>query len=75
MKRMSMIKIAIIAMCLVSSSLIYTQSGSTELNELVLENVEALASGEGDRFMCSGSGEVDCHGYLVKIKIEGYRLE
>lgn len=75
MKKMSMIKIIAVTICLVTSCLVYIQSKSDELSELVLDNIEALASNEGTDGYCFGSGEVDCYGYLVKLKIEGYKLK
>lgn len=38
-------------------------------NELALQNVEALANGEGTPHnWCFEAGSIDCHGYKVKYK-------
>lgn len=42
----------------------------------MLDNVEALANGEGNgAYDCLGSGTVDCHGHYVKYMIEGYSID
>ena len=43
------------------------------MSELMLENVEALAQGEGGNYVCYGSGDIDCHGMKVWVKYEGIR--
>lgn len=48
-------------------------TGSAGMSELMLENVEALAQGEGGNYVCYGSGDIDCHGMKVWVKYEGTR--
>lgn len=40
-------------------------TGSAGMSELMLENVEALAQGEGGNYVCYGSGDIDCHGTIL----------
>lgn len=50
----------------------------SNLENLMLENIDALASGESDIFIrCVGSGSVDCPRNHVKVYLvrEGYSLE
>lgn len=53
-------------------------STSTALNDLLLENVEALAAGESsENIRCAGTGSVDCpinHSKVYAI-YGGYSLE
>ena len=43
---------------------------------LLLDNVEALASGEGgDYYRCYSSGSIDCHGHKVEYMIDGMNLD
>ena len=48
-------------------------TGSAGMSELMLENVEALAQGEGGNYVCYGSGDIDCHCMKVWVKYEGIR--
>ena len=48
-------------------------TGSAGMSELMLENVEALAQGEGGNYVCYVSGDIDCHGMKVWVKYEGIR--
>lgn len=48
-------------------------TGSAGMSELMLENVEALAQGEGGNYVCYGSSDIDCHGMKVWVKYEGIR--
>lgn len=53
-------------------------SGKSDLSDLLLKNVEALADDEYDwTTRCTGSGSVDCPFVNVKVKYVtgGYRLE
>ncbi|MDR0749067.1 MAG: NVEALA domain-containing protein [Tannerellaceae bacterium] len=50
------------------------KSRDYEWNDLVYNNVEALASGEGSWNMCAGYGSIDCGGYKVKYKISGFSI-
>lgn len=50
------------------------KSKKGNLDSLMLENMEALASGEGSSITrCFGSGSVDCPTTHVKVYIVGYR--
>ena len=43
---------------------------------LLLDNVEALASGEGGgMYWCIGSGSIDCYGHKVEYMIDGMNLD
>lgn len=56
----------------------YSHSKENKLQNLVLENIEALAAGEGNNnVICVGSGSLDCPVNHVKVEyvIEGYSLE
>ena len=53
-------------------------SEKEELQSLMLENIDALASGEGGTIIhCVGSGSVDCPITHVKVYVigSGYSLE
>ena len=49
------------------------------MNELMFENIEALANNEngqsGENYSCYGRGEVDCDGDKFEIKFSGYSLD
>lgn len=73
-------KLVAISFLLIIAVFIYSYSNlkRTELNNLLLENIEALAGGEYDATtQCLGSGSVDCPHSDVKVKyiMEGYSLE
>lgn len=38
--------------------------------DMTLENIEALAQGEGSIRWCIGSGSIDCNGVKVELKID-----
>ncbi len=42
----------------------------TSANDITLENIEALASGEGQSGFCYGKGTVNRNGQYVEFKIE-----
>jgi hypothetical protein len=50
------------------------KSRDYEWDDLVYNNIEALASGEGTGSLCAGNGSIDCGGYKVKYKISGYSI-
>lgn len=55
----------------------YNTSDATDINLLALENIEALAQGEGDdniNIVCLGNGSIDCRGHKVDEKITGFSL-
>lgn len=73
-------KVLVFISVLIATAFIYSYSDSEKagLNALLLENVEALASGEyDDTTRCWGDGSVDCP--YVDAKVEyvfgGYSLE
>ncbi len=43
--------------------------------DLALANIEALASGENGNYYCALSGDVDCYGMKVKIKVDNLSLD
>ena len=47
------------------------------VSDLALENIEALASGEGatGNVACAYPGSIDCFGNKVKYRIEGFSLD
>ena len=46
------------------------------IETLLLDNIEALASGEGGNFYwCAGSGSIDCHGHKVEYMVGGLNLD
>lgn len=73
-------KVLLIILFLVVTVVTFFQfgSGKDELQSLMLENIDALASGEwGDAPSCIGSGSVDCPTAHVKVYlvVSGYSLE
>mgnify|MGYP001781709560 CR=1 FL=1 len=50
-------------------------SHRTISDDLALANMEALASGENGNYYCALSGDVDCHGMKVKVKIDNLSLD
>ena len=44
-------------------------SGEEDLRSLMLENIEALATGETEYIRCWGTGSVDCPITHVKVKL------
>lgn len=57
----------------------YTASQTNVVNNLALQNIEALANNEGNQptenYQCYGWGEVDCYGYKVEVKYSGFSLD
>lgn len=76
MKRKT-IKSGIIFLCLLGGIYFYsTQSPKNVINDLVFENIEALALPEEDpeeNFKCYGWGDIECHGKKVERKTSGFR--
>ena len=72
-------RILAVAMCMVCAiSTIISLNTEKEMDDLLLMNVEALASGEGNvPIRCLGNGSVDCPGMGVKVKyvMEGWSLD
>lgn len=50
---------------LICCSMLYAKKQVRISQELLLSNVEALASGEGGGSYCYGYGSLDCNGYKV----------
>ncbi len=65
----NIIKLSIVI--LVACSFFYTQNRFKLSHELLLANLEALASGESGGTYCYGYGSVDCHGYKVSWMASG----
>ena len=55
----------------------YVRADKQTVSDLMLENVEALAAGEGNKIYCAGIGSVDCPINHVKVQavIQRYSLE
>lgn len=66
-------KLAIVCLGFISGCYFYQQKDQ-KLNDLVQQNIEALASGEGSSStFCYGIGSVDCLGNKVEMKFTGVR--
>lgn len=74
MKKKSL-KGSIVLVCLTGVCLYSQDKPTIQLNEIVLQNIEALAQGEGNpgNFYCTG--DIDCIGYKVYEKITGFSLK
>lgn len=75
MKRI-LIKVTAIGMLLAGS--IYFMEETTTLSDVALDNIEALAAGEGSGSMwfCRGSGSLDCpNGTKVEYIVDDYSLD
>ena len=61
----------------VAVSVFYAHADKQITNDLLLENVEALAAGEGTPAYCLGIGCVDCPfiNKKVYVVLSGYSLE
>ena len=59
------------------SSFFYLSEQRESVETLLFNNIEALASGEGDGSMynCYGWGEIDCYGNKVEFMIDGMDLD
>jgi len=56
----------------------FMEKESTTLSDVALDNIEALAAGEGGSSMwfCRGSGSLDCpNGTKVKFIVDNYSLD
>lgn len=68
--------ICVCAICIFTN--LESKKDSTDINLLSLQNIEALAAGEGGfgDFVCYGSGTVDCpNGTKVEIYIGNLSLD
>ena len=70
MKKLLFFSILIMAVLSVNYSL-----KEPRVNTLLLDNIEALASGESSAYRCYGIGDVDCHGDKVDKMYSGYSLK
>ena len=61
----------------IGSSVFYARADKQATSELLLENVEALAAGEGNVTRCLGIGCVDCpfNSDKVQYVFTGYSLD
>ena len=76
MKRKTFAKLILATGCLVAAYCLSDNRGTTDLNQLAFQNIEALAQGENDADAnCFGCGSVDCRGHKVEYKISGLSLE
>lgn len=66
-------KLTIACLGIISGSYLYQQK-KHQVNDIALENIEALANEEssGDTF-CYGIGSIDCLGRKVEMKFTGVR--
>lgn len=55
--------------------LMFFNSPKAMPGDLALANIEALASGENGNYYCALSGDVDCYGMKVKIKVDNLSLD
>ncbi|WP_304250984.1 NVEALA domain-containing protein [Parabacteroides gordonii] len=76
MKR-TLIKVTVMGI-LLAGGIYLMEEKNTSLSDVVLENIEALAAGEGGTSMwfCRGSGSLDCpNGTKVKYIVDNYSLD
>ncbi|RHU23228.1 hypothetical protein DXD68_19275 [Parabacteroides sp. TM07-1AC] len=76
MKR-TLIKVTVMGI-LLAGGIYLMEEKSTPLSDVALENIEALAAGEGGSSMwfCRGSGPLDCpNGTKVKYIVDDYSLD
>lgn len=76
MKKKTVLKLLFIASCLVAMCSLFYNNGTSTLDSLAFQNVEALASGENDdNAICVGYSSVDCRTYKVKYKVTDFSLD
>ena len=64
----------VILCTVIAGWLFQKQSQECTLSDLTLENINALARGETDEnYFCYSSGDVDCYGHKVKLRIDNPR--
>ncbi|MBR5296432.1 MAG: NVEALA domain-containing protein [Parabacteroides sp.] len=70
------LKIAIVFICMGMAGIFWQNRQTVSLNELALENVEALAQGESGlgNYLCLGDGVLDCDGNKVAEVYSGLSL-
>ena len=76
MKKKTLLKLIFTASCLLATYSLLNNRGTTTLNKLAFQNIEALASGENDDYAdCFGYGSIDCRTLKVEYKATGFSLE
>lgn len=68
------LKGTVIIACIAGAYCLYTDQSSNVTN-LALANIEALASGENNgHYHCFGDGSIDCFGFKVEMKVDASRM-
>lgn len=62
-------------LAIVAMGSLCVQDKETVMDEMVWENIEALAENETGNYACARSGDIDCHEHKVLYKIENFSLE
>ena len=76
MKKKTLLKLIFTASCLLATYSLLNNRGTTTLNKLAFQNIEALASGENEyNLFCAGHGSVDCRTFKVEYKITNFSLD
>lgn len=75
MKR-TLIKVTVLGI-LLAGGIYFMKEKNTTLSDIALDNIEALAAGEGgSMWFCRGTGSLDCpSGNKVKYIVENYSLD
>lgn len=75
MKR-TLIKLTVVGM-LLAGSIYFMKEENNSLSDVALDNIEALAAGEGgSMWFCRGRGPLDCpNGTKVKYIVDNYSLD
>ena len=75
MKKNNFVKITVVIVCM-AGCLSWHIHNKKAMNNLVMDNIEALAAGEDSSHdYCYGTGDIDCLGVKVKRKIDDYSLK
>lgn len=60
-------KLSVLILCLAGCYYFsQTQSKKAIINSVAIDNIEALAQGENDNYICWCDGSIDCHGFKAK---------
>jgi hypothetical protein len=65
------IKLLLIAVC-IAAAWHFIPEKKTNIQDLVFENIEALANNEGSGTWCFGTGSVDCLWQKAELKITNF---
>lgn len=65
----------LVVLCVCFGSQQGNELKSLEMDQLLLNNVEALANDEGVNYFCYGEGDIECYGVKVEFKVEGLNLD